>query len=125
MRYLVPLLLGLCMLAPAQQPAKPDCKGMMAKMQQHRTAMKQMDEKLQDGLAKMNKAGGAAKVDAMAEVVTMLAQQRIQVHERMMSMNDDRSQHMMGHMQQGEKGKKAMIDCPMMQKETSKKSQED
>lgn len=129
MRYLAPLFLGLCMLAPAQQPkekhqhepsaeqqsAKPDCTGMMAKMQRHRAAMKKMDEKLQAQLDAMNKASGEAKRDAMEEVVEMLAQQRIQMHERMMSMSDDRSQHMMGHMQQGEKGMKAMMGCPMMQ----------
>ena len=125
MRYLAALLMGLSILALAQQPtdepsakqqpAEADCKDMMAKMQQQRAAMKQMDERLQTGLERMNEASGDAKVDAVAAVVTILAQQRIQMHERMMSMNEDRSQHMMGHMQQGGKG---MMDCPMMAEKT-------
>ena len=116
MKYVVPLMLGLCMLAPAQQPkeaqsAKPDCKAMMTKMQKHRDGMKQMDDKLKADLEAMKKASGEAKVEAMAEVVTTLAQQRIQMHERMMSMDEDSSRHTMGHMQQGRAG---MADCPMM-----------
>ena len=135
MRYLAPLLLGLSMMASAQQPkesrhepgaqeqsATPDCKGMMAKMQQHHSGMKQMDEKLQARIAAMNQASGDAKVDAVAEAVTLLAQQRIQMHEGMMAMDNERSQHMMSHMQQGERGMKAMMECPMMQQKTKQKS---
>ena len=135
MRYLPILFLALCTLAPAQQSqsaqdssasagqesAKPDCKGMMAKMQQHRSAMKQMDAELRANLAKMEDANGEAKVEAMADVVTMLVQQRLQMHERMTSLDNDRMQHMMGHMQQGDKG---MMNCPMMQEKMQRKSPE-
>ena len=118
MRYLAILLLALSIVAPAQQSpdepsatAEASCKQMMAKMQQHRAEMKRMDDRLQTGLERMKEASGDSKVDAVAAVVTMLAEQRIRMREGMMSMNEDRSQHMMGHMQQGGKG---MMDCPMM-----------
>lgn len=56
----------------------------------------------------MQAAQGQAKVDAMARIVTTMAEQRGQMHQRMMAMHEQ----MMSHMGQGAA---AMQQCPMMQ----------
>jgi hypothetical protein len=54
----------------------------MAKMM---AAMKATDQKLDDLMTKMNTAEGPAKIDAIAELLTTLVQDRRTMHDAMMS----------------------------------------
>lgn len=88
-------------------------------MQMHQKMMadmKAVDEKLNALVMKMNAATGEAKVNATAEVVTAVVQQRAAMRDAMMQMQGQ----MMGHMMQQMAGgmspemKKMMADSPMM-----------
>jgi hypothetical protein len=67
----------------------------MAKMM---ATMHASDQKLDELVKKMNAAQGTAKVDAVAELLTALVQDRRTMHESMMS-NMSRMMNMMGSMQ--------------------------
>lgn len=71
-----------------------------------------MDARLQDQLKAMQSAQGQAKVDAIARVVSMMVEQRSQMHARMMTVNEQMMSHMMSHAGQDAA---AMQQCPMMQ----------
>ena len=71
-----------------------------------------MDARLQEQVTAMQAAQGQAKVDAVARVVSTLAEQRTQERSRMMAMHEQMMAHMMSHMGQGAA---AMQQCPMMQ----------
>jgi len=62
--------------------AAPDQRASMMKMM---AAMHANDQKLDDLVKKMNTARGNAKVDAIAELLTALVQDRRSMHESMMS----------------------------------------
>ena len=107
---------------PAAQGA-PDMKACQEAMARHGEMMKElqaMDTRLQEQLKAMQVAQGTAKVDAVARVVTMMAEQRTQERQRMMSMHEQMMSHMMSHMGQGAA---AMQQCPMMQHATKPESQ--
>lgn len=57
-------------------------------------------------------AQGQAKVDAIARVVSTMAEQRIQMHTRIMTMNEQMMSHMISHAGQDAA---TMKQCPMMQ----------
>ena len=86
--------------APA--PADAGMKGMQGKMQGMRTKM-MADMKAQDAriaalVARMNSATGAAKTDAMAELLTALVQQHKSMRDNMdamMQMHDSMMMQMM------------------------------
>ena len=112
------LIVGL--VAAAQQPAAqpqagPDmqaCRDMMARHDSMMKEMQAMDARLQEQVTAMQAAQGQAKVDAVARVVSTLAEQRTQERSRMMAMHEQMMAHMMSHMGQGAA---AMQQCPMMQ----------
>jgi len=127
---------GLCLAwAMAQtQPANPtgtrhrhhsaaagmtaaECKNLMARRQQMMADMKAMDARLDEKLAIMNAAGGQAKVNAMADVITEMVTQRRERQQKMMAMQSRMMSHMAGHMATGTTGTagRAPMNCPMMQ----------
>jgi|GEM_PF-1745798 len=102
---------------PAEQAETQKQDAQMMQMHQKMMAdMKAMDDKLNTLVTKMNAATGDAKVNAMAELVTAVVQQRGTMRDAMMRMQGQ----MMGHMMQQMAGgmspemKKMMADSPMM-----------
>lgn len=102
---------------PERQPAtqalsgQPDMKACQDAMARHSQMMKEMqamDARLQEQVKAMQAAQGQAKVDAIARVVTTLAEQRGQMNQRMMSTHEQ----MMSHAGQGAA---ATQQCTMMQ----------
>ena len=83
--------------AQQSQPAMPD---MMKMHQQMMAEMKAGGEKLDALVAHMNCAGGAAKVDAVAAVVTELVRQQKAMHQHM----DQMHAQMMGRGMAGSRG---------------------
>lgn len=80
--------------APTPAQAAAGQQGDMAKMM---AAMKANDQKVDDLVKKMNAAQGTAKVDAIAELLTVLVQDRRTMHESMIS-NMSQMMNMMGMM---------------------------
>jgi hypothetical protein len=66
------------------QPAQAQ-PGQQASMMKMMATMHANDQKLDDLVKKMNAAKGNAKVDAMAELLTTLVQDRRAMHESMMA----------------------------------------
>jgi hypothetical protein len=87
------------------------CKAMMADREKMMTEMKAADQRLDDLVAKMNAASGAAEADATAAVVTEMVTQDRAMRDGMMKMQDEMMAHMMEHMQAGSD---SMAMCPMM-----------
>ena len=87
---------------------------MMRRQQGMMAEMTAMDATLNDLIAMMNAATDEAKVNAMAEVVTTLAQQRITMRSRMTEMRGQMMGHMMQHMMSAG-GRASAAMCPMMQ----------
>ena len=119
------VVLSLVVAAAAQQQAQqrpapqaqasPDMKACQEAMARHNAMMKEMqtmDARLQEQVKAMQAAQGQAKVDALARIVTVMAEQRGQMHQRMTAMHEQMMSHMMSHMGQGAA---AMQLCPMMQ----------
>jgi len=99
----------------AQGQAGPDMKACQTAMARHDQMMKEtqtMDARLQEQVKAMQAAQGQAKVDAIARIVTTIAEQRSQIHQRMMTMHEETMSHMMSHMGQSAA---MMQQCPMMQ----------
>jgi hypothetical protein len=67
------------------QTATPATQADHAHMAQMMAAMKANDQKLDDLVKKMNTLQGTTKVDAMAELLTTLVQDRRTMHESMTS----------------------------------------
>lgn len=107
----------------AHHPSAAEEAGMQKQeaesMQMHQkmmAEMKAMDGKLNALVTKMNAATGDAKVNATAEVVTAVVQQRAAMRDAMMQMQGKMMGHMMQHMAAGTSPgmKKMMAECPMM-----------
>jgi peptidoglycan hydrolase CwlO-like protein len=96
-------------MTPQQMQEK--CEEMMAKHQQMQQEMAAMDARLEELVQQMNAATGEARVDAMAEVINELFEQRRDMHEMMMEMGPGMMGHMMMHM-----NPEMMEMCPMMQR---------
>ena len=116
------LVLGLVVCSPVQ--AQPDSgKGMMkdkmteycqeikVQKQQMMDASKAQDAALTEELEKMKRAPQDQKIDLIAAVVTLIAEQRISMNTQKAKMEDMMMKHMMRHM---EMGKDSMMHCPMM-----------
>jgi hypothetical protein len=73
--------------------------------------MKAQDAELTAKVAEMNSAPEGTKLDLIADVVTIMVEQRTAMHARMEKMQGKMMQHMMQHMQMG---KESMSQCPMM-----------
>lgn len=96
-------------------PMMEECKAMMTAHQQMKSEMESAQAKLDALVEEMNAAGGDAKIEAMAKVVTELASQRKSMMSRMMTMQPQMMQHMMGHMRTAVKeGSEKGMECPMM-----------
>lgn len=95
------------------QAQETEMTGMQQKMM---ADMKAMDAELDALVTKMNAAKGDARVEAMAEVLTTLVQERSTMRDRMMNMQTHTMGHMMQHMSEGMSPdmKKMMAACPMM-----------
>ncbi len=99
--------------------AKPDeakATAMMAKHKEMMADISAMDSRLNDLVAKMKAATGAAKIQAIEAVVSELATQRSAMRDRAMMMQSGMAGHMMEHMEAG--GMAA--GCPMMSKAAKK-----
>jgi hypothetical protein len=87
------------------------CHAMMAEREKMMTAMKAVDQRLDDLVAKMNTAAGMEKMAATADVVTAMVTERRTMRDGMMKMHEGMMSHMMEHMQAGTG---SMATCPMM-----------
>lgn len=90
-----------------------DWKGTESQMTERRQKMmadvKAQDEVLKDLVAKMNSAPDDKKLALMANVVTLLVEQRVAVNERRSSMMDEMFNHMMWHTRMGMEN---ILHCP-------------
>jgi hypothetical protein len=99
------------------------CQMMMQKRQQMIDRFDAWDTELEQLLERMNAAEGQAKVDAMAEVIRAMVEQRREMRETMMAWQPRMMKHMAGHMERRmasagtrrSMGGRGMMDCPMMQ----------
>lgn len=73
--------------------------------------VKGQDTRLTEQVAEMNRASGDKKLDLLAGVVTLIAEQRVALDGRHATTRDAMMKHMMQHMHSG---KGSMADCPMM-----------
>ena len=123
-------VLFLALWSPAKaQSSKPAeakmmmerCKDMKEQKQKMKEDMKAQDAKLTERLSVMNGAPDGRKMVLMAEVITLMAEQRISMNARHATMEEEMMKHMMEHMQ---KGGESMSQCPMMKgmKSMEKKS---
>jgi len=100
-------LAAFAIVAPARvggqldqnQASTQSTAGQRADMTQMMAAMRANDQKLDDLVKRMNTAQGSAKVDAMAEILTTLVQDRHMMHESMSGMS--MMMNMMGGMHGG------------------------
>ena len=76
---------------------------MQAKMKAMQADMKAMDDELDALVVKMNQASGTGKTDAMAAVITKMAQQRKMTNQKMAAMQESMMHGMMGSMGGGMK----------------------
>lgn len=86
------------------------CKQMMADKQKMQAHMKDMDRKLDDLVAAMDRASESDKTAAVADVVREMVAQRKMMNAEMAKMDSKMMAHMMQHMSSG----KGMGACPMM-----------
>ena len=77
--------------------------GMMQMHAKMQADMKAMDDELDRLVVKMNQAGSSDKMDAMAAVITKMAQQRKMMDQKMAAMQDSMMRGMMGKMGGGMK----------------------
>lgn len=108
--------------APKGGSMMEQCKAMMEAHQKMQAEMKAMDAELDKLVSEMNAAPPDKKVDAMAAVVTRMAEQRQVMRGKMEAMHMSQMQHMMAHMQMGQG---SMAECPMMKKMMADKEQEE
>ncbi|MEZ5318348.1 MAG: hypothetical protein R2752_13190 [Vicinamibacterales bacterium] len=101
----------------AQQADLQEQERQMMQMHQQMMAdMKTMDDRLTTLVATMKSATGDTKVDAIAELVAAIVEQRGTMRDRMMGMHGQMMGHMMQHMSGGmtPEMQKMMAACPMM-----------
>lgn len=124
-RFSLALALALTIWVPVQarsaEPAeKKDmteekmierCQAMTEQKQKMKEAMKAQDAELIQQLAKMNSAPDDKKMSVMADVITLMVEQRIIRDARKVKMEEEMMKHMMKDMQMG---KDSMSKCPMM-----------
>ena len=72
--------------------------GMMQMHEKMQADMKAMDDELDGLIVKMNQSSGPDKMDAMAAVITKMAQQRKMMDQKMAAMQASMMQCMMGNM---------------------------
>ena len=99
-----------------EQDMMKHCQAMAGQHEKLMADMDAMDAELNKGVAAMNAATGAAKVEAVAAVINQLASQRKTMRSNMAQMQSGKMQHMMEHMRSGnmQAMQKSMAMCPMM-----------
>lgn len=109
--------------AMTEQDMMKRCQAMMAQRQEMTADLAAMDARLDQLVATMRAAQGAAKTDAVAAVVDELVTQRKAMRAKMEEMQSGMMGHMMEHMQMGgpEGMGKSMAMCPMMKRADEKK----
>jgi len=97
-------------------PRVGHCGQMMAMRDQMMSDMQGMDASLDQKLAAMNAAKGAARVDAAAAVINEMVLQRKQMTVNMRSMQDQMIAHIGGHVAQSGSTamRQSMARCPLM-----------
>jgi hypothetical protein len=119
------ILLAMSFGSPLQAQPGPGAKGKMmdgkmmdgkmmeSQMTERRQKMmadvKAQDETLKDLVAKMNSAPDDKKLALMANVVTLLVEQRVAMNERRSSMMDEMFNHLMWHTRIGMEN---ILHCP-------------
>ncbi len=97
------------------------CQQLMTERQDWTNQMRQMDERLDQMVSRMNAATGDQKIQDMSAVIAELVSQRRTMLEHMQTMQDHVMVHMAEHMQNG--GTASAMSCParkeMMQGESS------
>jgi hypothetical protein len=89
------------------------CRKMMARHEAMREKMAEKDERVQKLVESMNAATGDEKIEAMADVINELVDQRRAMHDMMMRMGPGMMRHMMEHMHP-DMMQEMMRQCPMM-----------
>ena len=121
----VALALALAIWSPAQstsatpEPAKllteekmkSCCGAMKTQMGRMKADVKAQDDELTEQVAKMNGASNDEKLDAMATVITRMAEDRIVMNGNMDILHMAMRQHIMQHMSIG---KESISGCSMM-----------
>jgi len=87
------------------------CQEMKEQKQKMKEDTEAQNAQLTEQLAKMNSAPEDKKVDLMASVLTLMAEQQIAMDAHKAKMDEEMMQHMMQHMQMG---KESISQCPMM-----------
>jgi molecular chaperone GrpE (heat shock protein) len=100
----------------AAAPASEKCAMMQQKMGDMHGQMMAKHADLQNLVNEMNTATSQAKVDAIARVVTAMADHQANMHQMEMGMMQQMMSHMGEHMAEGmgPAGKQQMMQCPMM-----------
>ncbi len=87
------------------------CQAIMDAKKEMKADMVSQGAELTAHAAKMNSASAADKQQEMAALLTHVVQQRVAMDARMAKLDEEMMQHMMKHMQMGEK---STSQCPMM-----------
>ena len=87
------------------------CKDMKEQKQKMMEDMKAQDAELNKQITKMNSAPENKKMNLMADVLTLMVEQKTTMDARMTKMHEDMMKHMSQHMQMG---KDSMSQCSMM-----------
>lgn len=87
------------------------CQSMKDQMEKIMADTKTQDEELTSQISAMNNAPEDKKLDMMAAVVTLMAEQQVAMQSRKAKIEKMMVPHMMQHMQMGEE---SMAQCPMM-----------
>ena len=99
------------------------CRALKEQNQMMMEDLKAQDAQLTEQVATMNRAPADQKVDLMAGIVTLMAEQRITMNERKAKMEEEMMGHMMEHMQHSmqmnmdsmmQMDMDSMSQCPMM-----------
>ena len=96
-----------------------DCPMMERNLQQSEQAFQKLHEQLQQKVRRMNEATSWQRVDAMADVINEMVDQRTQMHKTMRERQAMMMRHMMMHMSQidnQEQMQKFMDECPVWRK---------
>ncbi len=104
-------------MAMNREAMRERCEKMQERMQQMQEHMDAMDEELQAQVEAIDEAEGDAKIEAMADAIRTLADQRQQRmqrrHEMMSKMRAHMGEHLSVRGNDSEKHR-MMMNCPMM-----------
>lgn len=95
------------------------CRQMMERKRKMQQQMQEWDQELEQQIRRADRAQGDAKLEAVLEAVRIMAEQRREANELRTQFMQNMMQHVGDHMAMGEgdEGRQAMMQCPMMQKQ--------